>query len=140
MCICSCVRVCQRIPLSYLKISAILVQLSMEINYFEIEARQVYYQYTPVSVFWAWEDSLLFPTKILVSCEPQEEYVRAKCQRAAQPYINPREIYVFMRVEVLKLIWRDLRQQFIMGTKYDLSWDFLWVSKFKILFGKHRIH
>ena len=89
-----------------------------------ISRAKVYCQYTPVSVFWAWEGLIHPSAKILVSWKPQVEYVRAKCQRAAQLHINPREISFFIVLGVrtnkkknLKVIWRELRQQFIMGTK-----------------------
>ena len=91
LCVCVCVCVCVKGILF-----VILKYLSFQLSFlFEIEARLVYCQYNPVSVFWTWEGPFLFPTKILVPWKPQEEYVRAKCQRVAQPHINPRKISFF---------------------------------------------
>ena len=95
MCACVCMRVCVCVCVKGI-LFVILKYLSFQLSFlFEIEARLVYCQYNPVSVFWAWEGPFLFPTKILVPWKPQEEYVRAKCQRIAQPHINPRKISFF---------------------------------------------
>ena len=39
-----------------------------------------------------------------------------------------------------KVIWREMRHRFIMGTKNNLSWGCLLLATTKIPFGKRRIH
>ena len=77
---------------------------------------------------------------------PRGICTRAKCERAVQSRINIRGISLFFvcwgygltTKKLLKVIWRKLRQRFIMDTKNNLNWNFLLIAKAKIPFGKHR--
>ena len=116
MCVCVCVCVCQRVPLSYPEISIISVQLSLKIDFFKSKQDKYVGNTRLFQYFWAWEGSLLSHFKILVSWESQVKYVRAKCQRAAQSSIKPREFlfhfvywsYRLIWKKLLKVIWRKL--------------------------------
>ena len=107
----TCVCIYQRNPLSYPEISVIPAQPSLEVFFFN-RGKIIYCQYTLVLVFWTWEYPFFSHAKILLSWEPQEEYVRVNCKS-----------HWLIRKKLLKLIWRDLRHCFIIGTKNVLRFS-----------------
>ena len=59
------------------------------------------------------------------------EYVRAISENASQPHKIFLICVLGLRTNqknLFKVIWRELRQGFIMGTKNNLNWDFFVVS------------
>ena len=143
-----CMCLCQRIALSYPEIFAIPVQSSLKIDFRNRSKISLLPIHHCFSILGLGMQPSLWWTNILVFWESEEEYVRAKCQRAAQPHINPSEFifyfacwgYGLTRKKLLQVIWRELRQRFIMGTKNNLIWGFWLVATPKIPFGQHRIH
>ena len=127
VCVCVCVCVCMSKDCSFLSWN--ICRSSSAIsknNFFEIGTRYVYCKYTPVSVFWAWEGPLLSPAKLCVLGTP-EEYLRLKCQRAAQLHINPREIFFFC---VLQL-WTYHKKTFESRRRELRQRVFLWAQRIR---------
>ena len=83
-------------------------------KFFDLE-RYVYCQCTPVSVSRAWEGLLLLPVKILISREPQAEYVRTKWQRASQ--LHTAWDFFFLCVLGLRIIQKRTFKIHLEGTE-----------------------
>ena len=92
VCVCVCVHVCMRLRLCVLlylffnicKSSSAICRNKNKVSYC---------QYIPVSEFWAGKSPCSPIPKLWFLGKPKRNIVKATCQTATQPHVNPSEIY-----------------------------------------------